>query len=113
MDPERAIADDVESNATAPAQRVVSAKSRLISSSQGGEAKQASFQMMTEWFTVFVRTNSAAQQPLSPLVPQQVLVVPKVIDPIRLSKPLVDKIRKHGAEEFRAMVDDDAERAEF
>ncbi|KAA3473490.1 Gag-Pol polyprotein [Gossypium australe] len=34
-------------------------------------------------------------------------------DPIRLNKPPVYKIRKHGAEECRATVDDDAERAEF
>ncbi|KAA3484658.1 Protein MCM10 [Gossypium australe] len=28
-------------------------------------------------------------------------------------RPPVDKIRKHGAEEFKADVDDDPERAEF
>ncbi|XP_052876253.1 uncharacterized protein LOC128282103 [Gossypium arboreum] len=49
----------------------------------------------------------------TPPIPQQVPVVPQVIDPIRLSKPHVDKIRKHEAEEFRATVDDDVERAEF
>ena len=32
---------------------------------------------------------------------------------MRLSKPPVDLIRKRGAEEFRAIVTDDAERAEF
>ena len=36
-----------------------------------------------------------------------------MIDPLRLHKPLVDKLRKHGADEFRATNDDDAERAEF
>ena len=36
-----------------------------------------------------------------------------MIDPVRLSKPPVDLIRKRGAEEFRAIVTDDAERAEF
>ena len=35
------------------------------------------------------------------------------IDPVRLSKPPVDLIRKRGAEEFKAIVTDDAERAEF
>ena len=30
-----------------------------------------------------------------------------------MDKPPVDKIHKHGAEEFRANVDDDPERAEF
>ncbi|KAK5772108.1 hypothetical protein PVK06_048379 [Gossypium arboreum] len=89
------------------------ADSRPISSSQKGEAKQDFCQMMSEWFTDFVRTNLAAQQPPPPPVPQQVSVVPQVIDPIRLSKPPVDKIRKHGAEEFRVTIDDDAEIAEF
>ncbi|KAA3466194.1 Protein MCM10 [Gossypium australe] len=64
---------------------------------------------MSEWFLEFVRTNPTAPQPPPPQVP----IVPQVINPIRLSKPPVDKIRKYGAEEFRATVDDDAERAEF
>ncbi|KAA3466687.1 Gag-Pol polyprotein [Gossypium australe] len=59
--------------------------------------------MMSEWFSEFVRTNPAAQQP----PPPQVLVVPQVADPIRLNKPI------YVAEEFRATADDDAERAEF
>ncbi|KAA3477402.1 DNA/RNA polymerases superfamily protein [Gossypium australe] len=53
--------------------------------------------------------NLAAPQP----PPPQVRVVLQVADPIRLNKPPVDKIRKYGAEEFRATDDDDAERAEF
>ncbi|KAK5785023.1 hypothetical protein PVK06_039567 [Gossypium arboreum] len=113
MDPERAIADNVESNAPAPAQGTAPAESRPMFSSQGGEAKQAFFQMMNEWFTKFVQANLAAQQPPPPPVPQQVSIVPQVIDSIRLNKPPVDKIRKHEVEKFRATVDDDAERAEF
>ncbi|KAA3488389.1 2,3-bisphosphoglycerate-independent phosphoglycerate mutase [Gossypium australe] len=109
MDPDRAVADDIESNAPAPAQGTASAKFRSITSSHEVEAKQAFFQMMNEWFAEFVRTNSAAQQPPPPQVP----VAPQVIVPIRLSKPPVDKIRKNGAEEFRATVNDDAERSEF
>ncbi|KAA3480555.1 DNA/RNA polymerases superfamily protein [Gossypium australe] len=65
--------------------------------------------MMSEWFSEFVQTNLIAPQP----PPQQVSVVPQVIDPIQLNKPLVDKIRKYGAEEFRATANDDAVRAEF
>ncbi|KAA3484285.1 DNA/RNA polymerases superfamily protein [Gossypium australe] len=34
-------------------------------------------------------------------------------EPVRTGKPSIDKIRKHGEEEFRATVDDDPERAEF
>ncbi|KAA3473969.1 Gag-Pol polyprotein [Gossypium australe] len=59
---------------------------------------------MNEWFTEFFRTNLAAQQPPPPPVPQQIPVYPQVVDPIRLNKPPVDKIRT---------VDEDTERAEF
>lgn len=34
-------------------------------------------------------------------------------NPIQLSKLPADKIRKYGAEEFRATTNDDTERAEF
>ena len=47
MDPNRAIADEVESNALAPAQGTTLSDSRPITSSQGGEAKEAFFQMMS------------------------------------------------------------------
>ncbi|KAA3477576.1 Leucine-rich repeat-containing 33 [Gossypium australe] len=76
-DPNRAVTDDVESNAPASVHRVTQSESRPVSGSQGGEAKEAFFQMMNKWFTEFVQTNS------------------------------------YGAEEFRATVDDDPERAEF
>ncbi|KAA3487582.1 Zinc finger CCHC domain-containing 8 [Gossypium australe] len=39
--------------------------------------------------------------------------IPQGIDPLRLNTPLIDKIRKHGAEEFRATVNYDPKRAEF
>ncbi|KAA3483695.1 Gag-Pol polyprotein [Gossypium australe] len=67
MDPDRVVADDVESNAPAPAQGAALADSRPILSSHE----------------------------------------------IRMNKPPVDKIRKHGAEKFKATVDDEVERAEF
>ncbi|KAA3460856.1 DNA/RNA polymerases superfamily protein [Gossypium australe] len=51
MDPNRAIADDVESNVSAFVHGVVQSESRLVSGSQKGEAKEAFFQMMNEWFT--------------------------------------------------------------
>ncbi|KAA3473380.1 maturase K [Gossypium australe] len=79
----RAIADEVESNAPTPAQGTTPSESRPVSSSQVGEAKEVVFQMMNEWFT-------------------------------QLNKPPVDKIRKHGAEEFIANIDDgNPKRAEF
>ncbi|KAA3480758.1 Retrotransposable element Tf2 [Gossypium australe] len=86
MDPERAVADNVESNAPTPTQGTTPSDSRLATSGQEEEAEQAFFQMMSEWFTQFVRNNLT---------------------------PPVDKIRKYGAEEFRATSDDDAEKAEF
>ncbi|KAA3484586.1 Protein MCM10 [Gossypium australe] len=109
MNPDRGVTDDVESNTPSPSQLMGPATSRPNDSSEGGEAKQAFFRMMSEWFSDFVRMNSAAQQP----PPLQAPVVPQVIDLIRLNKPSVDKIRKYRAEEFRATVDDDAEQAEF
>ncbi|KAA3461761.1 Gag-Pol polyprotein [Gossypium australe] len=99
MDPDRAVADDVESIAPAPAQGTAPATCRPNDSGEGGEAKQAFFRMMSEWFTEFVRMNPAAPQPPPPQVP----IVPQV----------VHKIQKYGVEEFRATSDDDAERAEF
>ncbi|KHG03793.1 hypothetical protein F383_26860 [Gossypium arboreum] len=54
IDLERAVADDVESNAPDLAQRTASAESRLSSSSQRGEAKQDFFQMTNEWFVELV-----------------------------------------------------------
>ncbi|KAA3470692.1 Chaperone surA [Gossypium australe] len=63
MDPNRAIADEVESNVLAFAQGTAPSNSRLVTGSQGGEAKEAFFQMMNEWFTQYIRTNSTAKQP--------------------------------------------------
>ncbi|KAA3473272.1 Protein MCM10 [Gossypium australe] len=37
----------------------------------------------------------------------------EVAEPTRIGKPPIDKIRKHGAEEFRATTDDDPKRAKF
>ncbi|KAA3484675.1 Gag-Pol polyprotein [Gossypium australe] len=95
MDPERAVANDVESNAPAPVQGTSPSDSRPATSGQEGEAKQSFFQMMSEWLTQFVKNNPTVSQPPPP------------------NKPPVDKIRKYGAEEFRATNDDDAEKAEF
>ncbi|KAA3483736.1 Chaperone surA [Gossypium australe] len=102
MDHNRAVANDVESNAPASIHGVVQSESRPVSGSQGGVAKETFFQMMNEWFTEFVRTNLTAQQPLPPPNPQPVLVAPQGLEPLRLNKP-----------PFRATVDDDPESAEF
>lgn len=116
MDPERASTDEVESNAPIPAEGTVpsdvNVSERPASDRQRGGAREAFFQAMTDWFTEFVRTNPAVRPP-----PPQDSQVPHVASPaagifIR-ERPPVDKIRKQGAEEFRATKDDDAEKAEF
>ncbi|KAA3470185.1 DNA/RNA polymerases superfamily protein [Gossypium australe] len=89
MDPDRAVADDVESNASALAQGIAPATSRPNDS---------------------IRLNKSGYFITST---PQVPVVPQVINLIQLNKPPVDKIHKYGVEEFRATDDDDAERAEF
>ena len=71
MDTERAVADDVESNAPAPSLGTAPSNWRSATSGQEGEAKQAFFQMMNEWFTQYVRTNSTVSQPLPPSIPPQ------------------------------------------
>ncbi|KAA3480651.1 Sal-like protein 1 [Gossypium australe] len=113
MDPERGVADNVESNASAPVQGTAPSDSRLATSSQEGEAKQAFFQMMSEWFTQFVRNNLVVSQPPPSPNPPQTSAIPLISILNPLNKPPVDKIRNYGAEEFRAPSDDDAEKAEF
>ncbi|KAA3486509.1 Transposon Ty3-G Gag-Pol polyprotein [Gossypium australe] len=92
MDYNRAIADNVESNAPTFTLGAAQVNSRLVAESTGGEAKEALFQLMNELFTEFVRTILVAQQPPPPTVPQSVPIAPQ---------------------EFRATVVDNLERAEF
>ncbi|KAA3473357.1 DNA/RNA polymerases superfamily protein [Gossypium australe] len=68
---------------------------------------------MSNWYTEYVRTNRNAQPPPPPPIPQPVPLAPQGIDLVRMTKPPIDKIQKQGAEEFRANIDDDLERAEF
>lgn len=89
------------------------ADSWSTSSNPESEAKQAFYQMMNDWFTQYIRTNLPVQQPPPPINPSSVPTVPQVSDPLWINRPPIDKIRKHGAEEFKATNDDDAERAEF
>ncbi|KAA3480676.1 maturase K [Gossypium australe] len=70
MDPDRAVADNIESNKPAHAQGTAPAESRPIASCHEGEAKQAFFQMMSEWFSDCSTTST----PESTLVPQKTLI---------------------------------------
>ena len=101
MDPERVGTDDVESNAPAPAEGMVPPDSseRPVTVSQGGGAREAFFQAMNECFAEFIRRNPAFR-PSPPHDPQTTHVASPVTNIVRREKPLVDKIRKQGAEEF-------------
>ncbi|KHG12353.1 Gag-Pol polyprotein [Gossypium arboreum] len=78
------VADDMESNALAPAEGTASVESE----------------------------PNTPPLPL-PLIPQYAPVAPQGAGIIRREKPLVDKIQKQGAEEFRSNIDDDPEKAKF
>ncbi len=110
MDPDRSITDDVESNAPAPTQGTAHEESRHEMHSQD-EAREAFLRMMSNWYTEFVCANLNVQPPPPPLIPQPVPVAPQNVDLVRSSKPPVDRIRKHGAEDFRANVNDDPEKS--
>ncbi|KAA3488569.1 Retrotransposable element Tf2 [Gossypium australe] len=52
--------------------------------------------MMNKWYSEFVRTNPNTQPPPPPPILQPVFVAPQGMEFVRLNKPPVDKIRKHG-----------------
>ncbi|XP_052489419.1 uncharacterized protein LOC128042423 [Gossypium raimondii] len=97
MDPERASTDEVESNAPIPAEGTVpsdvNVSERPASDRQGGGAREAFLQAMTDWFAEFVRTNPAIRPP-----PPQESQVPHVASHcgIVIGETTVDKIRKQG-----------------
>ena len=95
MDLKQAGADDVKSNAPAPAEGTVPPDSseRPVTVSQGGGTREALFQAMNEWFAEFVRTNSTIRPP-PPHDHQTTHVAPPVRGTVIREKPPVDKIRK-------------------
>ncbi|KAG8480712.1 hypothetical protein CXB51_025402 [Gossypium anomalum] len=112
-DPNRAVADDVESVEPAPAHGTVPMDSQPVASNQNDEARQAFYNVMNDWFNQYIRTNTAVPQPPLPTNTSPAPAVPPVTNQMRLNKPPVDRIRKHGATEFKATDSDDAEQAEF
>ena len=68
MDPDPAAADDVESNTPALAEGAVLTENPPSTVGQGGGegAREAFLQMMSAWYTEFIRTNSNAQPPHLP-----------------------------------------------
>ncbi|KAA3484544.1 Chaperone surA [Gossypium australe] len=101
-DPDPSTADQATSNAPAPAHGTVPVQSGAELRGQGEEAQEAFLQMMSNWFSNYVQASPNAQPPPPPPIPQSIPVAPQGIDVVRISKPPVDKIRKHEAEEFRA-----------
>ncbi|KAA3483042.1 DNA/RNA polymerases superfamily protein [Gossypium australe] len=90
MDLKRAVADDVESNALATTHGTAPSDSRSAMSGQVGEAKQAFYQMMSEWFAQFMRNNLTISQPPPPLNPPQTSVMPPTTNLNLLNKPPID-----------------------
>ena len=110
-DPDRAVADDLESVAPAPAQGTAPADSQPIASNPNDEAGQAFYSVMNDWFNQYIRTNTAVPQPPFPTNATPAPTIPPATDQIRSNKPPVDRIQKHGATEFKATDSDDAEQA--
>ncbi|MFQ6669004.1 hypothetical protein Gotur_034428, partial [Gossypium turneri] len=105
MDPKRAGTDELKSNAPVPTEETVppdvNVSERPISVSQGGGAREAFFQAMNDWFVEFICTNLAVR-PLPPHDSQVPHVASLAAGIVVKERPLVDKIRKQGAEEFRS-----------
>ncbi|KAG8485758.1 hypothetical protein CXB51_019146 [Gossypium anomalum] len=95
-DPNRAIVDDVESVAPAPAQGTAPVNSQPMASNQNEEARQAFYSVMNDWFNQYIRTNTAIPQP-----------------PLPTNTPHAPAVPLHGATEFKATDSDDAEQVEF
>ncbi|KAA3466292.1 Gag-Pol polyprotein [Gossypium australe] len=112
-DPDRAAADDAASNVLAFAQGTALVKSRPKPIGHRKEARESFLHMMSNWYTEYIRANPNARYPPPPPIFQPASIAPQVVEVVRRERPPVDKIRKQGAEEFRASKDDDPERAEF
>lgn len=54
-----------------------------------------------------------AQQPLPHPIPQFVPIISQGLELVRMNRPLVDKIHKHGNEEFRGTTEDNLEKVKF
>ena len=69
--------------------------------------------MMDAWYSEFVHANPNTPPPPPFSIPQPAHMAPEGVEVVSREKPPVDRIRKHGAKEFWANIDDDPERAEF
>ncbi|KAA3466318.1 DNA/RNA polymerases superfamily protein [Gossypium australe] len=84
MDPKSAMADDVESNASAPAEGTMPNENEnrptIVSQRGGEEAREAFLHMMNAWYTKFVHTNPNAPPSPPPPIPQPIYVAPQVVE---------------------------------
>ncbi|XP_052477132.1 uncharacterized protein LOC128032559 [Gossypium raimondii] len=89
MDPDRAVADNVESNAPAPAQGTAPEESRHGTETHSqDEAREAFLHMMNNWYTEFIRANPNVQPPPLRPIPQSIPVASQEYERefVRLSK---------------------------
>ncbi|XP_017647665.1 uncharacterized protein LOC108487830 [Gossypium arboreum] len=102
--------EGAESYAPASVQKDNSSSRRPMSGGRE-EAKAAFFEIMDEWFEEYMRNHPKIPRPSPPATQPE--GAPRVVEPVRLGKAPIVKLRKYGAEEFRATLDDDPERAKF
>lgn len=70
--------------------------------------RDAFFGIMNQWFTEFKQANPITPLPPPATVPPLAFLYPQHPVSTIVTRLLVDKIRKFGAEEFRGKVDDPA-----
>ncbi|KAA3484733.1 Retrotransposon gag domain-containing 1 [Gossypium australe] len=103
MDPEKAAADDVESNVQAPVEGTVpneiENRPTIVSQRGGEEDREAFLHMMNAWYIEFVRANPNAPPPPPPPIPQPTSVAPQVVEVVRREKPPVDR-KKYISQRF-------------
>ena len=101
-----------ESYAPASVQWAASSSSRRLMSEGWEEARATFFDIIDEWFGDYLRNYPNIPRPPPP--PNQTDEdVLRGMALVRIGKALVDKLKKYGAEEFRAKINDDVERVEF
>lgn len=102
-----AVANEVESNVSTSNQEA--SQSMSVSQPFNNEMKNVIYCMMSQWFNEFMRANLAAPQPPPSIFPSPAPLYPQNPTPAIVHQPLVDKICKCGAEEFRGKDYDDGQ----
>ncbi|KAA3487506.1 DNA/RNA polymerases superfamily protein [Gossypium australe] len=91
MDPKRAVADDVESNAPTPVEEMVPNENEnrptTVSQRGGEEAREAFLHMINAWYTEFICTNPNAPPPSPSPIPQPTPIAPQVVEVCVVSLP--------------------------